>query len=91
MELKKFLLVLLISLSFKTAFADPIGEWKIRAEEKRIIKMRDETERRYFDREIDEESYIRLMREHESKLIETRAKIDTLEARLKGIRKEKKR
>jgi hypothetical protein len=55
---------------------------RLEEEKERVIKMRDETEQRYFDRSIDEKTYEKLMREHQAKLIELTTKIDSLKSRL---------
>lgn len=57
---------------------------KLEAERERLIAMRDAAERRYFDRAIDEETYEKLMREYEKKLVD-------IETKLKFLKKEEKK
>jgi hypothetical protein len=61
------------------------------AKQKDLKRMQDITQKKYFDRMIDEETYMELMRKHEAKLVSVQTSIKELKKKLgvkeKGMRK----
>ena len=60
------------------------------AKQKDLKRMQDITQKKYFDRIIDEETYMELMRKHEAKLVSVQTSIKELKKKL-GIKKDKGR
>ncbi|MBR9678891.1 MAG: hypothetical protein GON13_01345 [Nanoarchaeota archaeon] len=58
------------------------------AKQKDLKRMQDITQKKYFDRVIDEETYMELMRKHEAKLVSVQTSVKELKKKL-GIKKNK--
>lgn len=62
---------------------------KLQDKKRRVEYMIDLTKRRYYQREMDEESFREIVRDHQKKLIDIETKIKEMEEQIKKLKEQK--